>query len=55
VLAYVDPVGSSAAITKIMHAVVTTELDSVTVYTLGHAACCIGDFELAAELPTGST
>jgi DNA-binding CsgD family transcriptional regulator len=47
VLAYADPVGSSAAVTKIMHAVVTTDLDSVTVYTLGHAACCIGDFELA--------
>jgi DNA-binding CsgD family transcriptional regulator len=47
VLAYADPVGSSAAVTKIMHAVVATDLDSVTVYTLGHAACCIGDFELA--------
>jgi DNA-binding CsgD family transcriptional regulator len=47
VLAYADPVGSSCAVMKIMHAVVTTDLDSVTVYTLGHAACCIGDFELA--------
>ena len=47
VLAYADPVGSAAAVTKIMHAVVTTDLDSVTVYTLGHAASCIGDFELA--------
>jgi DNA-binding CsgD family transcriptional regulator/tetratricopeptide (TPR) repeat protein len=46
-LAYADPVGSSPAVTKIMHAVVTTDLDSVTVYTLGHAASCIGDFELA--------
>ena len=46
-LAYADPVGSSATVTKIMHAVVTTDLDSVTVYTLGHAASCIGDFELA--------
>jgi DNA-binding CsgD family transcriptional regulator len=47
VLAYADPVGSSSAVTKIMHALVTTDLDSVTVYTLGHAASCIGDFELA--------
>ena len=47
VLAYADPVGSSAAVTKIMHALATTDLDSVTVYTLGHAASCIGDFELA--------
>ncbi len=46
-LAYADPVGSSSSVTKIMHAVVTTDLDSVTVYTLGHAASCIGDFELA--------
>ena len=46
-LAYADPVGSSSTVTEIMHAVVTTELDSVTVYTLGHAAACIGDFELA--------
>jgi DNA-binding CsgD family transcriptional regulator len=46
-LAYADPVGSSSTVTKIMHAVVTTDLDSVTVYTLGHAASCIGDFELA--------
>jgi DNA-binding CsgD family transcriptional regulator len=30
-----------------MHALVTIDLDSVTVYTLGHAASCIGDFELA--------
>ena len=47
VLAYADPVGSSPSVTKIMQAVVTTELDSVTLYTLGHAASCIGDFELA--------
>ena len=47
VLAYADPVGSSTAVTKIMHALVTTDLDSVTVYTLGHAASCVGDFELA--------
>jgi DNA-binding CsgD family transcriptional regulator len=46
-LAYADPVDSSPTVTKIMHAVVTTDLDSVTVYTLGHAASCIGDFELA--------
>ena len=46
-LAYADPVGSSPAITEIMHAVVTTDLDSVTVWTLGHAASCIGEFELA--------
>ena len=46
-LAYADPVGSSSTVTKIMHAVVTADLDSVTVYTLGHAASCIGDFELA--------
>jgi DNA-binding CsgD family transcriptional regulator len=47
VLAYADPVGSSSAVTKIMSALVTIDLDSVTVYTLGHAASCIGDFELA--------
>ena len=46
-LAYTDPVDSSSTVTKIIHAVVTTDLDSVTVYTLGHAASCIGDFELA--------
>ena len=46
-LAYADPVDGSSAATKIMHAVVTTDLDSVTVYTLGHAASCLGDFELA--------
>jgi DNA-binding CsgD family transcriptional regulator len=46
-LAYADPVGSSSTVTKIMHAVVSTDLDSVTVWDLGHAASCIGDFELA--------
>ena len=46
-LAYADPVGSFPIVTKIMHTVTTTDLDSVTVYTLGHAASCIGDFELA--------
>ncbi len=46
-LAYADPIGSSSAVTEIMHAVVTTDLDSVTVWTLGHAASCIGDLELA--------
>ena len=46
-LAYADPIGSSPVITEIMHAVVTTDLDSVTVWTLGHAASCIGEFELA--------
>jgi ATP/maltotriose-dependent transcriptional regulator MalT len=46
-LAYADPVGSFPTVTKIMHTVTTADLDSVTVYTLGHAASCIGDFELA--------
>jgi DNA-binding NarL/FixJ family response regulator len=46
-LAYADPIGSSSAVTEIMHAVATTDLDSVTVWTLGHAASCIGDLELA--------
>jgi tetratricopeptide (TPR) repeat protein len=46
-LAYADPVGSGPTVTDIMHDLVTTDLDSVTVYTLGHAASCIGDFELA--------
>ena len=46
-LAYADPVESSSLVTEIMRAVVTTDLDSVTVFTLGHAASCIGDFELA--------
>jgi DNA-binding CsgD family transcriptional regulator len=46
-LAYADPIGSAPAVTRILHAEVITELDSVTVQTLGHAASCIGDFELA--------
>jgi DNA-binding CsgD family transcriptional regulator len=46
-LAYADPIGSYRAITEIMHTVVTADLDSVTVWTLGHAASCVGDFELA--------
>ena len=46
-LAYADPVCSSATVAGIMREVVTTDLDSVTVFTLGHAASCIGDFELA--------
>jgi DNA-binding CsgD family transcriptional regulator len=46
-LAYADSVDSSSAVTKIMHALVTVDLDSVTVFNLGHAAACIGDFELA--------
>jgi DNA-binding CsgD family transcriptional regulator len=46
-LAYADPVGSLGAVTEIMHTVVTTDLDSVTVWTLGHAASCIGEPELA--------
>ena len=46
-LAYADPIDSFSAATKIMHAVITTDLDSVTLYSLGHAASCIGDFELA--------
>jgi DNA-binding CsgD family transcriptional regulator len=50
VLAYADPIGSHCAVTKIMHAVITTDLDSVTVYKLGHAASCVGDFELADVL-----
>jgi DNA-binding CsgD family transcriptional regulator len=47
ILAYADPVGSAAAVTDILTGVVSTDLDSVTVQTLGHAASCIGDFELA--------
>jgi DNA-binding CsgD family transcriptional regulator len=46
-LAYADPIGSTPAVTRILHTAVITELDSVTVQTLGHAASCIGDFELA--------
>jgi DNA-binding CsgD family transcriptional regulator len=46
-LAYADPIGSAPVVTPILHAAVITELDSVTVQTLGHAASCIGDFELA--------
>ncbi len=46
-LAYADPVDSSPTVTGIMRTVVTADLDSVTAYTLGHAASCIGDFELA--------
>ncbi|HEX4291918.1 MAG TPA: AAA family ATPase [Trebonia sp.] len=46
-LAYADPVCSYSTVTDIMNDIVTTDLDSVTVYTLGHAASCVGDFELA--------
>jgi DNA-binding CsgD family transcriptional regulator len=49
-LAYADPVGSASVVTGILQGVVTTELDSVTVQTLGHAAACIGNFELADVL-----
>jgi DNA-binding CsgD family transcriptional regulator len=49
-LAYADPVGSAAAVAGILRGVVTTDLDSVTVQTLGHAASCIGNFELADML-----
>ena len=52
ILAYADPVGSASVVTGILHGVVTTDLDSVTVQTLGHAAACIGDFELADVLFT---
>jgi DNA-binding CsgD family transcriptional regulator len=51
-LAYADPVGSAAVVTGILRGVVTTDLDSVTVQTLGHAAACIGNFELADVLFT---
>ena len=46
-LAYADPVCSASTVTDIMHNLITTSVDSVTLYTLGHAASCIGDFELA--------
>jgi DNA-binding CsgD family transcriptional regulator len=46
-LAYADPIASAPAVTRILRVVTTTELDSVTVETLGHAAACIGDFEVA--------
>jgi DNA-binding CsgD family transcriptional regulator len=49
-LAYADPIGSAPAVTRTLQAAVITELDSVTVQTLGHAASCIGDFELADTL-----
>ena len=49
-LAYADPVGSAAAVTEILTGVVTADLDSVTVQALGHAASCIGNFELADML-----
>lgn len=51
-LAYADPAGSGAAVTRILQGVVTTDLDSVTVQALGHAASCIGNFELADVLFT---
>jgi DNA-binding NarL/FixJ family response regulator len=47
VLAYADPVGSAHAVDGILRAVIISELDSVTVQALGHAAASIGDFELA--------
>jgi hypothetical protein len=47
VLGYADPVGSAQAVAGILHGVMITELDSVTVQALGHAAASIGDFELA--------
>jgi DNA-binding CsgD family transcriptional regulator len=46
-LAYADPVCSASTVTNIMHNLITVAVDSVTLYTLGHAASCIGDFELA--------
>jgi DNA-binding CsgD family transcriptional regulator len=46
-LAYADPVCSASTVTDIMHHLITTTVDSVTLYTLGHAASCVGDFELA--------
>ena len=51
-LAYADPVGSASVVTGILQGVVTTDLDSVTVQTLGHAAACIANFELADVLFT---
>jgi DNA-binding CsgD family transcriptional regulator len=49
-LAFADPIGSAAAVSRILDAAITTELDSVSVQNLGHAASCIGDFELADTL-----
>jgi len=49
-LAYADPVGSAAAVTGMLGAVVSTDVDSVTLQSLGHAASCIGDFEPADTL-----
>jgi DNA-binding CsgD family transcriptional regulator len=46
-LAYADPVCSASTVTSILRDLVSTDLDSVTLWTAGHAASCIGEFELA--------
>jgi DNA-binding CsgD family transcriptional regulator len=51
-LAHADPVGSAEAVAGMLSGLVTTDLDSVTVLALGHAASCIGNFDLADMLFT---
>jgi DNA-binding CsgD family transcriptional regulator len=53
VLGLADPVGSAKAVTSLLASLSMAELDSETVQSLGHAASCIGDFELADSIYTG--
>ncbi len=47
VLGLADPIGSAKTVASLLGSLQMAELDSVTVQSLGHAASCIGDFELA--------
>ena len=52
VLGWSDPLTNATAVTTLLTGLLTAELDSVTIQWLGHAASCIGDFELADTLYT---
>ena len=51
-LGMADPVGSARTVTSLLGGLPMAELDSVTVQSLGQAASCIGDFELADSIYT---
>jgi DNA-binding CsgD family transcriptional regulator len=53
VLGLADPVGSAKVVTSLLGSLPMPELDSETVQALGHAASCIGDFELADSIYNG--
>lgn len=52
VLGMADPVGRAKTVVSLLGSLPMAELDSVTVQSLGHAASCIGDFELADSIYT---